>query len=182
MLRIFSWKNNSKIQFKNNKFPIKEANRGEGWTSVGYSGCEISGEGGTLVRQNSGCEISGEGGTLAGQNSGREISGENGTLAKQNSGCEISGEGRTSANRILDVRYPEKVERWPDRIPNVRYLKKVERRRIEFWMWDIRRRWNVGGQNSEYEISGEDGMSADKIPDVRYPEKVEWKMLISKHK
>ena len=31
----------------------------------------------------------------------------------------------------------------------------------------------LAGQNSECEISGEGGMSADRIPDVRYPEKVE---------
>ena len=33
----------------------------------------------------------------------------------------------------------------------------------------------LSGQNSECEISGGDGMSEDKIPDVRYPEKVEWR-------
>ena len=31
----------------------------------------------------------------------------------------------------------------------------------------------LAGQNSGCEISGEGGMSADKILDVRYPEKVE---------
>ena len=104
-------------------------------------------------------------------------------------GCEISGEGGTSANRIPDVRYSEKVKRWTDRIPDMRYPEKVERRRTEFriwdirrrWnvgrtefrMWDIRRRWNVGEQNSECEIPEEGGMSADKIPNVRYPDEVE---------
>ena len=33
--------------------------------------------------------------------------------------------------------------------------------------------WNVGGQDSECDISRVDGTSADKIPDVRYPDKVE---------
>ena len=57
-----------------------------------------------------------------------------------------------------------------------------------FRMWDIRRRWDVGGQNSGCETSGEGGtsvgqnsgcetsgeggMSADRIPDVRHSEKV----------
>ena len=45
-----------------------------------------------------------------------------------------------------------------DRISDVRYPEKMER-------------W--AGQNSECEISGEDGMLAERIPDVRYPEKVE---------
>ena len=46
-----------------------------------------------------GCEISGEGGTSVGQNSGREISGEGGTSVGQNSGCEISGVGGTSVGQ-----------------------------------------------------------------------------------
>ena len=33
----------------------------------------------------------------------------------------------------------------------------------------------VAGQNFGCEISGGDGMLADRIPNVRYPEKVEWR-------
>ena len=39
------------------------------WMTGQNSGCEISGEGGTLAGQNSECEISGEGWTSAGHNS-----------------------------------------------------------------------------------------------------------------
>ena len=62
-------------------------------------------------------------------------------------------------DRIPDVRHSEKVGRRPDRISDVRHLKKVGHWRTEFWMWDIRRRWDVGGQNFECETSGEGGMS-----------------------
>ena len=87
-----------------------------------------------------------------------------------------------------DVKYPDKMERRPDRIPDVRHPEKVGCRRTEFRMWDIRRRWDVGEQNSECEtfgeggtsarqnfgceISGEGGTLADRILDVRHPEKV----------
>ena len=81
---------------------------------------------------------------VGGQNFGCEISGGDGTLAGQDSECEISGGGGMSADRIPDVRYPEEMERWPDRIPDVRYPDEVECRRIEFRMWDIQMRWNVG--------------------------------------
>ena len=87
-------KNDSKIQFKNNKFPIKEANRGGGGTSTG---------------QNSGCEISGEGGTLAGH-SGCEISGEGGTPADGIPDVRYPEKVECWRDRIPDVRYPKEVE------------------------------------------------------------------------
>ena len=36
-----------------------------------------------------------------------------------------------------------------------------------------RKGWNVGGQDSGCEISEEGGTLADRIPDARYPRKVE---------
>ena len=73
-------------------------------------------------------------------------------------------------------------------VSDVGHPEKVGCRRTEFRMRGIRRRWNVDGQNSGCkaserggmsgvqdsgcEASKEGGMSADRIPDVRHPEKV----------